>query len=394
MGETVGLTTGTAADARLRAERLDVLDERCRRWVSDEGPYVSIVALVARDGVVGFHRAYGTGHDGQPVDIDSVFPLFSLTKPFTATLALALAEDGVLGLTRSVREYLPEFRVDGADQVLVHHLLTHTAALGADLLDPDTWERVGGRQPTDHEVLELALQAPLRSPPGAEMVYQDSTHQLLGAVIARAGGRPLQTLADERVFGPLRMASTWYGLPEHERARYARHPKDQHLPDPPATSVGPDELFIGGSRAGVASAADVARLAMLYLDGGRAPGGRVLTSLMARRATTNRTPGIPAKPPWRDRARTESAWGYGWTVASDEAWPGDPILPEGSFCHSGLRRTFAFADRETGMVGVLLGCHRWSPLRFVASATSGEPWWSPGLVADHFTAVARSAVDD
>jgi CubicO group peptidase (beta-lactamase class C family) len=78
------------------------------------------------------HEAFGRltpDDDAPPVKRDTIYPLTSLTKPITATAAMLLVEDGLLGLQRPVSEYLPEFSGEGKQAVMVHHLLTHTSGL-------------------------------------------------------------------------------------------------------------------------------------------------------------------------------------------------------------------------------------------------------------------------
>src|SRR5215468_10154365 len=69
----------------------------------------------------------GPGSDAPPLARDALFPGLSITKAITATLAMQLVEDGLLGLNRPAKDYLPEISGEGTDEILVHHLLTHTS---------------------------------------------------------------------------------------------------------------------------------------------------------------------------------------------------------------------------------------------------------------------------
>src|SRR6185295_14224274 len=99
------------------------------RWV-EEGHTPTLAVCVARRGVIVLHEAFGVlgpGPDSPPLEPDALFPICSLAKPITATLIMQLVEDGLLGLNRPAKDYLPELSGDSIDEVLVHHLLTHTA---------------------------------------------------------------------------------------------------------------------------------------------------------------------------------------------------------------------------------------------------------------------------
>ena len=100
----------------------------CARWV-EEGHTPTLAVCVARRGVIVLDEAFGVlgpGPDSPPLERDALFPICSLTKPITATLVMQLVEDGLLGLNRPAKDYLPEISGDGTDEILVHHLLTHT----------------------------------------------------------------------------------------------------------------------------------------------------------------------------------------------------------------------------------------------------------------------------
>src|SRR5947209_16107017 len=171
------LRTGTADKAGLVSSGIDRIRELCRGWVA-EGVHPALVVLVARRGVIALHEAYGSlgpQPDDPPLTKDAVFWLASNTKPVTATALMLLVEDGLVGLTRPVQEYIPEFTGDGKEQVCVHHLLTHTSGIRDEDLDPhmaavmdETPNPVA--EPTQHPViakyLMLGYDFPLSLQPG------------------------------------------------------------------------------------------------------------------------------------------------------------------------------------------------------------------------------------
>jgi CubicO group peptidase (beta-lactamase class C family) len=125
------LCYGDAEEAGMLAARVQHIRRLGAEWVG-RGQAAALTMLVARRGVVVLHEAYGwlgPGPDTPPLPLDAVYPLASVTKPITATCALCLVDDGLLGLNRPVQEYVPEFTGDGKDAVMVHHLLTHTSGI-------------------------------------------------------------------------------------------------------------------------------------------------------------------------------------------------------------------------------------------------------------------------
>ena len=123
------LHEGSAVEAGMLPERIEHIRALAKRWV-EQGSTPSLVVLVARRGVIVLHEAFGRLRpepNPPPLRVDSLFPISSMTKPITATAAMLLVEDGLLGLNRPIRDYLPEISGAGTEDVLVHHLLTHTS---------------------------------------------------------------------------------------------------------------------------------------------------------------------------------------------------------------------------------------------------------------------------
>src|SRR5262249_50261962 len=150
-----------------------------------------------RRGIVALHEAFGRLRpelDSPPVQLDTIYPLASLTKPITATAIMCLVEDGLLGLNRPVAEYLPEFVGEGKQAVMVHHLLTHTSGLR----DVDVFHYAETKRSTTNvpppepllppewrDQLQLSYDAPLAMSPGTEMSYCNTNYELLAAIVER-----------------------------------------------------------------------------------------------------------------------------------------------------------------------------------------------------------------
>ena len=105
------LRIGTAEEASISSIALERIRKRAAGWVA-EGIHPALVLLAARKGVIFLHEAFGKltpDENSPPLPLDALFPLASITKTITATAAMVLVEEGLLGLNRPVQEYIPEF---------------------------------------------------------------------------------------------------------------------------------------------------------------------------------------------------------------------------------------------------------------------------------------------
>lgn len=136
-----------------------------------------------------------------PMAVDSVFDVASLTKLFTATVAMQQVEAGALDLDASVAGYLPEFGVGGKAGITVRQLLTHTSGL-------EWWLPLWRDGPTREERILAALTHPPATPPGARFVYSDVNLITAGVLLERLGGAPLDVLVRDGITVPLGMRDT------------------------------------------------------------------------------------------------------------------------------------------------------------------------------------------
>jgi len=204
------------------------------------GKIAGAYLLIGRHGKVAFQEGFGVQGPGQtaPVSDETIFRIFSMTKPVVSVVAMTLVEDGKLDVDAPVSKYLPEYanlavwQADGttvpaATPMLVRHLMSHTSGLIYGFIQPTTpiskaWA-AGGENRNDltaREYAKVVAKLPLRSEPGAAWYYSRST-DVLGAVVEAAGKKPLDVLVRERVTGPLGMTDTGFFQPEARRARFA-----------------------------------------------------------------------------------------------------------------------------------------------------------------------------
>ncbi|HEX7948306.1 MAG TPA: serine hydrolase domain-containing protein [Phenylobacterium sp.] len=204
------------------------------------GKIAGAYLLVGRHGKVAYEQGFGVQGPGQttPVSNETIFRVFSMTKPIVSVTAMTLVEQGKLDLDAPVSKYLPEyanlvvFQPDGSSKpatkpMLVRNLMSHTSGLIYGFIQPTSpigkvWA-AGGEYRNDltaREYARLIAKLPLKAEPGTAWNYSHST-DVLGAVVEVAGGKPLDVLVRERVTGPLGMTDTAFWQPEAKRARFA-----------------------------------------------------------------------------------------------------------------------------------------------------------------------------
>jgi CubicO group peptidase (beta-lactamase class C family) len=288
------------------------------------------VVLIANDTGTLHYAAYGaTMYDtpeARPVRHDTIYDVASLTKVFTSTAALRLADAGRLDLRAPVASYLPEFRWPS---VAIWHLLTHTSGLDIRLS--------ALRHAGPAGLFEAVYQAGLLYPPGARVAYTNVNALLLGEVVARLHGAPLDLALRDLVIEPLGLRDTLFCPPAALLPRIAPTEIDQEWRGGLVHGSVHDESAhaLGGvaGHAGLFSTVEdlygYCRAWLRSLDGetGRQGEGRdrslgpLLKSETARLATANHTPGLNA------------ACGLGWMLDRPNFMG---AAPPGSFGHTGF----------------------------------------------------------
>src|SRR5690349_4795039 len=167
--------------------------------------------LVMKDGQVLLRKGYGMANLelGVPIAPEMVFELGSVTKTFTATAIMMLAERGKLSIQDDLTRYLPDFPTHGK-KITLEHLLSHTSGVPNFTSLPD-WV---GKQRLDvsvEELIGLFRGKPLDFEPGERYSYSNSGYALLGAVIEKVSGRTYEEFIEEEIFKPLGMTSSRFG---------------------------------------------------------------------------------------------------------------------------------------------------------------------------------------
>ena len=305
LGWAQPLPTATPEEVGLSSPKLARVTEIVKGEIA-KGRYPGAVALVARRGKVAYFEALGQRDPqaGTPMTKDSIFRLYSMTKPFTSVAVMMLVEDGRLLLNDPVSKYVPKLkglqvsvpRVDAqtgkvtyalvpADrEMTIQDLLRHTSGLvyggftsHTGVKEAYAKEGVDWRDVTPPEQIERIAKVPLAHQPGTAWEYSLST-DVLGRVIEVMTGASLGQFLQERIFAPLKMTDTAFLVPNGKVARLAQpFAKDPVSGDAVALLdvTVPQKNDAGG--AGTAgTVADYARFSQMLLNGGQLDRVRLL----------------------------------------------------------------------------------------------------------------------
>jgi serine-type D-Ala-D-Ala carboxypeptidase len=310
----------------------------------------AVVVVVHADEVV-FRKAYGlraVKPEKVPMTVDTVFDLASLTKPIaTATSVMVLIEQGKLKPDDLVSKHWPAFAANGKDKVTVAHLLLHTSGLLADNAIADYAD---GRDKALERVAALPLEAPL----GTRFRYSDVNFIVLGELVERVGGMPVDQFAGKHVFDPLKMADTGFKPGEELKKRVAptglRDGKTilGEVHDPRAFKLG----GVAGHAGLFSTADDLARYCRMLLRGGELDGTRVLAEKTVKLFTEpHAVPGAAGK----DGTPAKLARSYGWDVDTSYSAPRGELFAKGEgFGHTGFTGTSVWVDPGTKTAVIVL----------------------------------------
>src|SRR6202451_3077061 len=183
------------------SNRLGVLDSIVQEAIRD-GQIPGAVVLIGHDGQMAYRKAFGERSiepRREPMTVDTIFDLASLTKVVATTIAvMQLVQKGEIRVNEPVAKYIPEFAENGKEEITVRELLTHYSGLPEDLDLVQPWQ---GRE----AALRMAYAEKPIYPPGSRFLYSDINFIVLGALVERVSGLPLQEYCDKNIFSPLHM---------------------------------------------------------------------------------------------------------------------------------------------------------------------------------------------
>jgi len=289
------------------------------------------VLWLERNGVA-YVKAYGRRAvfpADEAMTEDTIFDAASLTKVMACTPAIMrLVERGQVQLEAPVSTYLPEFRGDGKETITIRQLLTHTSGLRPDVgLRPD-WSGT-------EAALRLACAEKLEARPGERVIYSDTGPIVLGELVRRVAGLPLDQFLAREIYGPLRLTDTGYNPPAAKATRIAPTEIENGQPlrgvvhDPRARRMD----GVAGHAGLFTTASDLARFSRMMLNGGELEGARVFKPETVRLMTCVQT------PPHLSARR-----GLGWDLDSPYAGQRGAWFPLGGYGHTGWTGTSVWID--------------------------------------------------
>ncbi len=312
-----------AEEVGMSGERLARIDAYLESEVANDR-LPGIIALAQRRGRVIHHSVHGKMDIAaqRPMQADTLFRIYSMTKPIVSLALMMLHDEGKLQLHDKVSRYIPSFAkskvfshvserqpqfVEQDPPLTVFHMLTHTAGLSyagdpwhpVDRMYQESWRKHGffRRDMPLAELVEHFAELPLCFQPGSSWQYSVAT-DVLGYLIEEISGMPLADFLKERIFAPLGMVDTDFYVPPEKAGRLAAIYGSPTNVDPQL--IDPNEVANGDARLPttcpsgggglVSSTADYLRFASMLLKGGELDGVRLVSPLTIKRMATNAVP--------------------------------------------------------------------------------------------------------
>jgi CubicO group peptidase (beta-lactamase class C family) len=377
------LPTAAPESVGLSAARLARLTATFRKEVEDR-KIPGAVMMVARKGKLAYATALGVRdpRGADPMRLDTIFRIYSMTKPIVSVATMVLVEDGTLQLTDPVAKWLPAFKdvkvwtdageVPAQRAMTVQDLLRHTAGLTYGELTQnaaikDGLARAGLFKPgaidfdirdmTAAEQVERLAKVPLLHQPGTTWEYSLAS-DVLGRVVEAASRQRLGVLLSERLFKPLRMTETAFSVPEAKLGRLAEAFDKDPVAGAPIRliDVSRPPANDSGGAGGVGTVGDYLRFAQMLANGGVLDGQRVLSRTTVKLMTSDHLGSRLAPAPTPGGAvLTGSTYTFGLGFA---VRPSDGIAPfagsAGDFNWGGYAGTIFWVDPKEQLAAVFM----------------------------------------
>ncbi|MFW6075043.1 MAG: serine hydrolase domain-containing protein [Chloroflexota bacterium] len=312
-----------------QTKQLDRVRDRIAAWV-ETGQINGAALAVGMEGRQVAAMSFGEAREGIPASEETLWPLASISKIYSAAMIMALVEAGELTLSLPAHTILPDFTGGGQEEILLRHLLTHTSGLIYE--SPAMEQRLKDLTPYE-ELIDEAYLYPLSFRPGSRISYSDYGIAIATRMAERVTGRDRDELIRELVFERAGLANTYFRLPEEEYDRLA------YVVGPLAE--GTDGAMYNTRYAidlahpsfgAIASVTDLLSFIMLFRpDSDR----RIHSRATVRAMTTDQTGGhTPGGIGGFTELNQPMPWGLGFMLASPASFSPDLVAP-GSFGHGG-----------------------------------------------------------
>ena len=302
------------------------------------------VVAVVKDGVIAYRKGFGyqTYEKLEPVRENAIYDLASLTKVTATTPAIMkLLDEGKISLSDKVRKYLPGFTGKEKDQVTIRNLLLHNSGLPAFRVYVDKLK-------TESEIIEAIINEPLIHKPGAEYEYSDLGFILLGEIVEKVSGMPLDSYVRSKLFYPLGMSDTFYNPGAYSKWVTDRIPPTEidttYRMKAIEAEVHDERAYyldgVAGHAGLFSSAGDLAIYCQMLLNGGSYAGRRYLS------------PSIIAE--FTERKSSHRNRGYGFDRKSEGFSTAGSLSSDKTFGHTGFTGTSFWIDPERDLAIIIL----------------------------------------
>ena len=359
-----GLPMAEPEDVGVSSERLERIRPVLQGYV-DKGQLPGFLTVIARKGKIAHFETIGMRdvENKKPVEADTIFRIYSMSKPITSVAVMILYDEGHIKLDDPVENYIPAFKNmkvfnneqtethDAKNKMTIKHLLTHTSGLtygwGGKPIDKFYSElKVFKRGSTLADMAQKLGEIPLVSEPGERWNYGVST-DVLGYLVEVVSEMPFEEFLQTKIFKPLGMVDTAFSVPKEKVERFAAlyRPTEEgglKLVGNPPLATDDVTFFPSGGGGLVATAADYLRFCQMLLNGGKLDGVRILKS---------ETVELMRYP--HHQYRKGGAFGLGFHVVTRE--DGDKEKRStGAFSWSGAAATTFWIDPEKELIGILM----------------------------------------
>lgn len=371
----VVLATADPLEYGLDEEETEQIEAHIQ-WAIDSALISGAVAMIARNDKIIYQKAFGFSdrEKSEAMSLDHIFRFASMSKPITSTAVMQLIEQGKLSTDDKLSKFIPEFSevevletfnekdssftsVPIVQEITVHHLLTHTSGIPYAVFHPvagaiyprydfvEAWTKDARTLATN---IPKQAKAPLMHQPGAAWTYGTNI-DVLGYIIEKVSGMPLDVYFEENIFKPLGMQDTGFYLPDEKADRlvdvWLTPDADENLPDMFVTdyAVSGAKTYFAGGAGLVGTAGDYLKFATAILNKGRLGDAKILETATVDRMLANQIDTL--------RLGEGVGFGYGGEVRLEENADG---INAGQWGWDGYWQTYFRIDPQNDMVMILL----------------------------------------
>ena len=365
-----GLPRAVPEDVGMSASRLARIAPVMQGYVND-GKIPGALTMIAREGKLVHFEKFGMQDvaAAKPIEFNTIFRIYSMTKPITSVAVMMLYEEGHFQLSTPISEFVPFFKnmkvytedgsaiVDAEREVTIKHLLTHTSGLiyESDKDDHPIDQQYEKADLYDGDLTSMIQKLgsmPLLHQPGDAWKYGMST-DVLGYLVQVVSGMPFETFLKTRIFNPLGMNDTGFSVPVENADRYSKVYESSEdggiqVIEKVHAATGPLSFFHSGGGGLQSTAPDYIRFCQMLLNDGELDGERLLGRKTVELIRMNHI-----SNDWQPNQRTGSGFGLGFAVVTDVA-DTHTLGSLGTYSWGGLASTIFWIDPVEELIGILM----------------------------------------